>query len=92
MVAEYDLTFTKMLRESWMSGGTWFWYGLTSINAMRILFEQHLRLRFFPVVLYSLEEKVMSGFWSEDADNVVRSKVETYHQYVEDLRKLFDSI
>jgi hypothetical protein len=92
MAAEHDLTLTKILRESWASGGAWFWHGLASTNAMRILFEQHIRPRFFPVVLYSSEEKIISGFWSEDADGIVRSKVEAYRRYEGELRKLFNSI
>lgn len=59
---------------------------------MRILFEQHLRPRFFPYVLSCSEEKAMSSFWSEDADGIVQIKLEAYRQYQEELKTVFDGI
>ncbi len=59
---------------------------------MRILFEQHLRPRFFPTVLLSSEEELLASFWSEDTEDVVRSKVDAYHQYTRNLKDLFNGI
>jgi hypothetical protein len=54
--------------------------------AMRALVRHHLGLQ----DVLSSEEKVVSKFWSEDADDVVRSKVDAYHQYAKDLKDLFN--
>lgn len=90
MSAGHKLSLTKILHESWTSGSTWFWHGLASTNAIEVLFEQHIRPRFFPAVLFSKEEKVVSSFWSEDADDVVRRKVDAYNKYARDLKSLFN--
>lgn len=79
---------TDMLRISWRSGGIWFWLGLTSVNGMVPLFKKHLRQRFSPIIFRN-EEEVISRFFSEGADIVVHNKLNAYHQYAEDLKKLF---
>ncbi|TPX14871.1 uncharacterized protein E0L32_004980 [Thyridium curvatum] len=88
LAKQHNLSFGKILEESWTSGTLWFWRGLASVNAMPELFEQHLRPRFSPDVLYS-EEKAISSFWREDADEVVQIKLDAYQGYARDLKELF---
>lgn len=55
---------------------------------MAPLFTQHICPRFAPRLLFR-EEGLVSRFWSEDAPKVVKSEVDAYHQYEEDLERLF---
>ncbi|KAJ0160130.1 hypothetical protein CTA2_8510 [Colletotrichum tanaceti] len=79
---------SRTMRETWESGGVWFWQGMMSINAMSTLFTDHICSR-FSTRLSPRDEQLLSRFWSEDATEVVASKVEQYNQYSAELRSLF---
>ncbi|KAI0971288.1 hypothetical protein F4678DRAFT_472741 [Xylaria arbuscula] len=64
----------------------WFWYCLSSVNAMYFLLESHL----FPPKSLSLKaERIVSRFWRRDSDNIVRIKLADKKAYDEELRELF---
>ncbi|PKS08632.1 hypothetical protein jhhlp_005019 [Lomentospora prolificans] len=88
--AEHSLSLAHIMRENWESGSVWFWYGITSINAMYSLFTDHLCRRFLHRRLSLKEEELIARFWSEDASEVVECKVKEYHGYERNLRGLFD--
>ncbi|KAH9211319.1 hypothetical protein DL95DRAFT_437273 [Leptodontidium sp. 2 PMI_412] len=54
--AEHDIPIAQIMRETWESGGVWFWHGITSNNAMSLLFRRHISPRFFKVVQRKVEE------------------------------------
>ncbi len=89
VAAEHGLSLTQKMHETWESGAMWFWHSITSTNAMYPLFTHNICPRFAPRLLFR-EEELLSKFWSEGAAKIVQSKVEAYHTYEEDLKRLFD--
>ncbi|KAL2068344.1 hypothetical protein VTL71DRAFT_16442 [Oculimacula yallundae] len=87
--AKHDTPLAKIMRESWESGGVWFWHGITSQNAMTTLFKQHIRPRFLSKGLKASEEEMLSSFWSEDAGKMVQRKVEDHENYKAEVESLF---
>ncbi|KAH6703741.1 hypothetical protein EV126DRAFT_416972 [Verticillium dahliae] len=79
---------TSSIRESWESGGVWFWHSIMSTNAMYPLFTYHIRPRFLSERLLFREEGLLSKFWSEDAEKVVESKVQEHEWYKGELTRL----
>ena len=90
VAAEHRLSLTELMRESWESGGVWFWYSIMSTNAMYPLFTHHIRPRFLPHRLRFKEEELLCQFWSEKASQVVQTKVEEHQNYKEELQRLFE--
>ncbi len=90
MAAAGHLSLAHVIRRTWESEAVWFWYSMTSINAMYPLITDHVCPRFSPALLSGGEE-LLSRFWAEDSATVVENKVAAYRQYVEDLERLFKS-
>jgi len=90
VTAEHDLSLAQIMRETWESGGVWFWQGMMSINAMSCLFTNHILPRFLSRLMFR-EEELLSKFWSEDASEVVKRKVEENKNYTAELESLFSS-
>ncbi|KAK3693277.1 hypothetical protein B0T22DRAFT_476134 [Podospora appendiculata] len=40
--AEHEITISKLMQDMWDSKGVWFWYCLSSVNAMYMLLDSHL--------------------------------------------------
>lgn len=77
---------TQVMRETWDSKGVWFWYCLSSVNAMYFLLEAHI----LPARSLSPEtERILSKFWSRDSEAIVKAKVEDRKAYEEEVRRLF---
>ncbi|CZT13271.1 hypothetical protein WAI453_005405 [Rhynchosporium graminicola] len=89
--AEHGISLAKIMRESWESGGVWFWHGITSQNAMTLLFKQHIQPRFLGKSLAGSEEEMLSSFWSEDSGKVVQRKVEELEKYKGEVESLFSN-
>ncbi|KAK7428361.1 hypothetical protein QQZ08_005118 [Neonectria magnoliae] len=89
--AAHDYSLARIIRESWESGGVWFWHSVMSINAIYPLFTDHVCPRFSSRLL-SKEEELLSKFWSEDAAKVVESKVDECHRYEAELKRVFDGV
>ncbi|KAK7398606.1 hypothetical protein QQX98_012015 [Neonectria punicea] len=89
VAAAHDYSLAQIMRESWESGGVWFWHSITSINAIYPLFTDHICSRFSSRLLFK-EEELLSRCWAENAGKVVESKVDEYHQYEAGLKRLFD--
>ncbi|TQN75088.1 hypothetical protein CSHISOI_00315 [Colletotrichum shisoi] len=87
--ARHGVSLAQSMRESWESGGVWFWHSIMSTNAMFSLFTHHICPRFLANRLLFKEEKLISSFWSEDADKTVEGKVQEYERYKEKLESLF---
>lgn len=87
---EHRLSLTEIIRQSWESGGVWFWHSIMSTNATYPLFTHHICPRFSPKRLLFREEELLSRFWSEDAAEVVKTKVEEHQQYKGELERLFN--
>ncbi|AEO62414.1 uncharacterized protein THITE_2061567 [Thermothielavioides terrestris NRRL 8126] len=82
--AGHNLDLGKIMQDVWESKGVWFWHCLSSVNAMYLLLEAH----FFPSL--SLEaDKLISKFWCQDPEDVVRKKLADKRAYDEELRSLF---
>lgn len=88
IVAEHGLSLTQIMRETWKSGGVWFWHSIMSSNALYHHFTYHICPRFALRLLFR-EEGLLSKFWDEGADGVIQSKVQAYHVYKEELGRLF---
>ncbi|TQN69977.1 hypothetical protein CSHISOI_05534 [Colletotrichum shisoi] len=81
-----SITLSRVMQDMWDSKGVWFWYCLSSVNAMYFLLETHL----LPPKSLSLEaERIISRFWSRDSEDVVRRKLADKQAYDEELRRLF---
>ncbi|KZL70477.1 aminoglycoside phosphotransferase [Colletotrichum tofieldiae] len=84
--ASHDITLSKLMQDMWDSKGVWFWYCLSSVNAMYFLLETHL----LPPKSLSLEvERIVSRFWSRNSEDVVRRKLADKQAYDDELRRLF---
>lgn len=84
--ASHDITLYKVMQDMWDSNGVWFWYCLSSVNAMYFLLETHLLLS----KSLSLEaERIISRFWSRNSEDVVRTKLADKKVYDDELRELF---
>lgn len=88
VMPEQDYSRARIMRETWASGGVWFWQGILSINAMSSLFTDHICPKFSNRLSFGSEE-LISRFWSEDAAEVIVRKVKQYNSYAEELRSLF---
>ena len=88
MAAGHNLSLAHIMRETWESGGIWFWHSVMSTNAMYPLFTDHICPRFSSRLLFR-EEELLSRFWSEDAAQFVDKKVNEYPQYEVELGRLF---
>ncbi|GAB0135641.1 hypothetical protein EsDP_00003972 [Epichloe bromicola] len=72
--------------EMWDSKGVWFWYCLTSVDAMDCLLEDHL----CPSGYLPREvERAVSEFWCDDAGDVVKKKLADKAKYDELLKSRF---
>ncbi|KAE8356063.1 hypothetical protein BDV28DRAFT_7353 [Aspergillus coremiiformis] len=84
--AYHHIILSKVMQDMWDSKGVWFWYCLSSVNAMYFLLETHL----LPPKSLSLEaERIVSRFWSRNAEDVVRQKLADKQAYDDELRELF---
>jgi len=82
----HAFSLTRIMEETWDSGGVWFWYCLSSVNAMYFLLEAYI----LPAWSLSAEaEKIISKFWSRDSEADVKAKLEDRKAYDEELRELF---
>ncbi|KAI1293136.1 hypothetical protein F5Y03DRAFT_374772 [Xylaria venustula] len=84
--ASHDINLSEIMHYMWDSKGVWFWYCLSSVNAMHFLLESHL----FPPKTLSLEaEKIISRFWNRKSEDIVRIKLADKKAYDKKLRELF---
>ncbi|KAH8160993.1 hypothetical protein CIB48_g7247 [Xylaria polymorpha] len=84
--ASHNINLSEIMHDMWDSKGVWFWYCLSSVNAMYFLLESHL----LPPKSFSLEaERIMSRFWSRESEDIVRKKLADKKAYDEELRGLF---
>ncbi|KAI5860294.1 hypothetical protein GGS23DRAFT_582044 [Durotheca rogersii] len=84
--SSHDINLSKIMHDMWDSKGVWFWYCLSSVNAMYFLLEAHL----LPPKSLSLEaERIVSRFWSRESEDIVRMKLADKKAYDDELRELF---
>ncbi|KAL8366777.1 hypothetical protein RB595_008773 [Gaeumannomyces hyphopodioides] len=83
----HGLPLARIMRESWESGGAWFWLSLDSINAAYSLVYDHILPRFTRNLAEFRE--TMYKFWCQESDKVVQTKLADYRGYDEELRKIF---
>lgn len=68
------------------SKGVWFWYCLSSVNAMYFLLEDHL----CPLGSLSTSVKrAVSQFWCENPEAVVRAKLADREEHDAELERVF---
>jgi hypothetical protein len=91
VTGEHGIPIAQIMRETWESGGVWFWHSITSVNAISLLFKQHILPRFLSKRLMLREEEMLSSFWSEDASKVVQRKVEEHQKYKVEVENLFST-
>ncbi|KAI1351502.1 hypothetical protein F5Y01DRAFT_121139 [Xylaria sp. FL0043] len=84
--ASHNINLSEIMHDMWDSKGVWFWYCLSSVNAMYFLLESHL----LPPKSLSLEaERIVSRFWCRESEDIVRKKLADKKAYDEELRRLF---
>jgi len=88
--AEHDIDITSTMRHAWESKGVWFWACLRSINAWLFVFEDHILPKFSADKGLIGDLKQVSTFWHEQAEPVVRAKVDDEERYQAELRSLFN--
>ena len=71
-----------------ISKGVWLWYCIESVNAMLALLADHICPR-YSVRLYSEVDEIVSKFWCEDSEVIVKKKLADEKRYDEELRRLF---
>ncbi|KAK3335106.1 hypothetical protein B0T19DRAFT_113 [Cercophora scortea] len=82
----HEVTISGLMQHMWESKGMWFWYCLSSVNAMYIILDGHLcRPGSFP----SSAEKVVSRFWCQDPEAVVQKKLADRKAYDAELASIF---
>ena len=86
-VTEHSCSLAQIMRKIWELGGTWFWHSIMSINAMYPLFTYHVCRKFWRPLFK--EEGLLSGFWSENAAKVVKTKLKEYNIYETTLKQMF---
>jgi hypothetical protein len=87
--AEHDFSLSTIMRKTWESRGTFFWYCITSINAMDFVLDFHICSRFSSRLTYSIEE-TLSRFWCENIDQVIEKKLVDRKMYDIELGHLFN--
>ncbi|KFY41500.1 hypothetical protein V494_02964 [Pseudogymnoascus sp. VKM F-4513 (FW-928)] len=87
-LGEQNISISEAMHNTWDSKGVWFWYCISSANAMLALLEDHI-CPAFSAVLYSDFEEVLSKFWCKNAEGVVQQKVNDNIQYNAELRQRF---
>lgn len=80
---------SQIMHSTWDSGGVWFWYSITSVNAMFGLVNKHLCEKFSTSLYLSSVTEVLFKFWCDDAEAVVDRKVAEYKEYEVRLKHLF---
>ena len=83
-----DSRLSSLMHDTWNSKAVWFRNCISSTNAMHILLPDHV-LR--PSSLTTDAERILSRFWSVDAEDVVRRKIADRKAYEKELRALFAS-
>jgi hypothetical protein len=84
--AEHRFSLSKVMQDMWESKGIWFWYCLSSVNAMYFLLESHLCP---PGSLSTSVERAVSQFWRDDSETVVQTKLSDRKAYDDELRLVF---
>jgi hypothetical protein len=85
---ENSISMSKVMHDMWESKGVWFYYSLTSVNAMYTLVEDHICPK-FSSQLTTQAERIMSQYWSEDSVNKVAKKLTDKKMYNQEVRRLF---
>ena len=83
------ITLSQVMHSTWDSGGVWFWYSITSVNAMFGLVNKHLCEKFSTSLHLSSVTEVLFKLWCDDAEAVVDRKVAEYNEYEVQLKRLF---
>jgi hypothetical protein len=81
-------TIAHLMQKTWESGGTWFWFSLSSVNAMIYLVRDHL------APLYSIQlsretNELLSKLWCRGSSAMVERKVREQEAYQGELSVLF---
>lgn len=76
-----------VIRESWESGTVWLWHCLTCVDAIISLVQEHVAPRYFGMSVRV--EVVLSQYWCQGAEEVVKQKVAEHKEYAEELGALF---
>ncbi|KAI1839734.1 hypothetical protein JX266_014054 [Neoarthrinium moseri] len=88
--AKHNINITSTMRHAWESKGVWFWACLRSINAWLFLFEDHILPKFSADKGLIDNLKQVSTFWHEQAEPLVRTKVDDEERYRAELRLFFN--
>ncbi|KAL8407482.1 hypothetical protein RB594_006343 [Gaeumannomyces avenae] len=81
------LPLSRILRESWESGATWFWFSIYSLNAAVYVVQDHIVPKFTKETTKFRE--VMHQFWGPGVAEVIQAKLADKEAYDEEIRKLF---
>jgi len=86
---QYPNTYSQCLRENWSTGRIWYILALDSINAFPIIFEQHLRPRFFDKFELATDGVALARLWEEKVLDFIDGKQEDKQRYEERVRAIF---
>lgn len=84
-----DMHLSRTMESAYSSGATWFFHSLDSPNAMYRLFELQLRPQFIPGPLEYAVGGYFAAFWSRDAKDITKKKLQDMEAYKMRLRDMF---
>ncbi|KAM3513335.1 hypothetical protein MY11210_003019 [Beauveria gryllotalpidicola] len=84
---EHCIMITETMRQTWFSGGTWFWACIRSLNGWLFVFEDHILPKFSSTEELVSRAKQVSALWQRDIDSIIKQKVHDEEEYQAKLRK-----
>lgn len=90
IAGQHTNTFSRKLREDWEKGRLWYALALSSINGFPIIFEQHLRPKFYEKFDLDTDGVALAQLWHENVFEFIESKLEDYQRYKEEVHRIFE--
>ncbi|KAG6012016.1 hypothetical protein E4U43_007985 [Claviceps pusilla] len=79
---------TDAITWSWNKRGSWFWLGITTLNAMSSMFQDHISYEYdFPYKLLAMQ--TLSQLWSADSSEFVQRREKDFAAYRQEVRNLY---
>ncbi|KAM3450738.1 hypothetical protein MY3296_005892, partial [Beauveria thailandica] len=82
--SEHNIRVTETMRQTWLSGGTWFWACIRSLNGWLFVFDDHILPRFSNKQTSDLKQ--VSALWQRNIDSVIMQKIHDEEEYLGKLR------
>lgn len=86
--AHHSLKLSRIMHETWKSGGIWFWLALSCVNGAKPLIYRYIVPMFTKKPMRFRE--ALHEFWCRGSDRVVEAKLADYKTYEAQLRKVYN--